>query len=135
MDTLKGSPRYATCLAFSRDSRYLAAGGDKTVLLWDLRHRRLAWRRNFTFCCPGQFLAYSPNGRWLVTGGRRGSAMILNAGNGAVAMQWAAHDTNGVMAAAFSPDGHRLVTSGFRPGIRLWDFDRLIASRSRPRRH
>ena len=129
-ESLRTALRLVTSLAFSRDGRHLYAGGVGVITVWDVARRSEIWHRNFGHSA-GQFIAVSPDDQWLVTGKAPGSAMVLRARDGEIAWEWAAHDSNGVRTAAFSPDGHWLVTSGFQQAVRVWDFEEFLGARPR----
>lgn len=109
-------PFPATALAFSRDGRCLAAACSGGVTLWPDAGlpRRLSWHGYH------RALAWSPDGRWLVTG------MQENALHG-----WRVADGGDIemggypgqpLSLSFSHDGRYLVTSGAMRPV-CWGFD------------
>ena len=64
--------------------------------------------------------SFSPDGRWVVTGSRQGTARVWDAATGAPVTPLLKHG-RGQIRVAFSPDGRRLVTGGGDYGARLWD--------------
>jgi WD40 repeat protein len=130
----KGHTAAVTALAFAADGATLASGSaDGTAKLWDLsaadEARPLEQSR-------GQgSVAYSPDGRWLATGGRawlatggRAGARLWDARTGRVVRELPVKD---VTRLAFSPDSRTLATGGANPPlapagepdyrVRLWD--------------
>jgi WD40 repeat protein len=103
---------------FSPDGKHLAVTWKGTTL-WDLETRQEL------FSLPGDFLAFSPDGRrLLVSGGgtRRGGGLsIWSAGTGKKLAAIQGH-VNAVTSAAFSPDGRRLATvARARSPTRGWE--------------
>jgi len=129
-DSLIGIPSYVNTVLFSPNGRQIASGGGSKergkglIILWDLSTHRQIWRHE-TAGYSGA-LAFSADGRWLVIAGGEGKAVILDSRSGKVATEWVAH-REGVYAVAFSPDGRRVVASGFQSSMRFWDFDSLAA--------
>jgi WD40 repeat protein len=132
---LRGHEQAVVGLAFSPDGNTLATcGDDSTIRLWrtaDGAALRTIPSGNHTYK-----LAFSPDGRWLASGGRAyggvGTAWHQLTGSGGkttpvhiwrvsdaalVASLPADHDTPDV---AFSPDGRWLVTSGEDNRVRVW---------------
>jgi WD40 repeat protein len=111
-------------LAFSRDSRWMATGGDQ-VILWDAvaqarRPPLEATRPNF-LQMPVRALAFSYDGRWLAAGSN-GALCIWEVETG----KFATCIRHGyvVRSIAFSPDGEHLATTtygeGPNRGVRLF---------------
>jgi WD40 repeat protein len=63
-------------------------------------------------------LAYSPDGKWLVAGGRNSPVAVFEAGTGKLVRRL---NEPFVWAVAISPDGKTLATGGASKVIRLWD--------------
>jgi WD40 repeat protein len=65
-------------------------------------------------------VAYSPDGKWIVTGSKDKTAKVWNAGTGELVRTLEGHakDVSGV---AFSPDGERLATASPGATIKIWD--------------
>ena len=98
----------AHALTFDASGRRLAgASSENSVFVWDLPSQILAFK------AAGHkdrvtSVAYSPNGKWLVSAGEDRMINLWTAENGRL---WAAHECEtAIRALAFSPDGSFLFT-------------------------
>jgi WD40 repeat protein len=108
-------------LAFSPDGKTLAATADWKVLIFDIE------RKHERFTLTGHkgmvgSLAYSPDGRHLLTGSWDKTVKIWDAANGRelTSFDW---PVGRVGAVAYAPDGLRAAAAGDEGPIVIWDVD------------
>jgi DNA-binding beta-propeller fold protein YncE len=111
--------RACTAMAFSPDGRFLAAGFNGTIQLWDLRTRELV-RSIAGFERALHCLAFSPDGQRLAAGTQDGHVWLWDAATGRQT-QLIAAGGRGVRAVAFSPDGRRLAALTHNSPVTVWD--------------
>ena len=113
-------------VAWSADGMSIASiGDDGDVQLWDAKAIKLV-RTVGAHRAPGRSVAFSPDGRWLLSTDR-GDAT----GRGAQVLVWDLADrslraelpghSQGVNTAQFSADGEFVATADGRGAIRVWD--------------
>src|SRR5688572_390612 len=129
-------------IAFSHDGKMLAStSDDKTIKLWDLAERKLI--RTMKVAEHVQAVAFSPDDRLLMTGGRDKpmigeflqeilgesrlnpgvSARLWKVESGALLHTFTTH-TNDVMDVAFSHDGKWIATASADKTVQLWEVAR-----------
>ena len=106
-------------LVISPDGRLALSGSGNAVRLWDLASGKEI--RTFTgHVGKVTSVAFSPNGRFVLSGCWDGTWKLWDLATGRVVQERKAHDETGV-SVAFSPDGRQALTSGGSLAIALWD--------------
>ena len=104
--TLKAHKGTLSCLAFSRDGKFLASGAkDGTAIVWDIAARKPL------VTIPGHkdmivAVAFSPDGKTVAATSHDHEVRLYDAATGKAAGSLAGH-TKDVRGVAFSPDGKR----------------------------
>jgi WD40 repeat protein len=111
-------------LAFSLDGNRLATlgigpGNVPGVTVWDTASAR---RLGFLSDPPASSIAYSPDGKYLVTVHPDGTAIVWDAGTG-VSLHVLSKPVSHIIKMAFSPDGKTLATASKSPsqGVTIWN--------------
>ena len=106
----------AKSMAFSPDGNTLALATQSGLTLWDLKQNRVVWDvslRDVTV------LTFSPDGRFIATGGDDRLVVFHNAIDGTVHRRLAGHRGR-VRFLAFSPDNLTLASRDGTGAIKLW---------------
>jgi WD40 repeat protein len=127
----KKSPLEVTWLAFSPDSRSLAAtSGNQRLRLWEVATARERWT-----AASDDWLytvAFSPGGRLLATGSRDCTVQLWDYSTGKQVHRFRGHRGT-IDAVAFDPRGDRLATAGSDTTILVWDVSGMARKAKRSR--
>jgi WD40 repeat protein len=98
-------------LAFSPDSKLIAAGGDGILNVWETETSRLLFKINGN----ADVLTFSPDGKLIAIGGASGKIFLINATTGKIVKEKVQmtpdqNNPNSISTLAFSPDGNWLVS-------------------------
>jgi hypothetical protein len=132
-----GHTNKVTSVGFSPDGRRAASSSGRTVRnenlvpvdsavrLWDVETgrelRRLVGHTDAVAC-----VAFSPEGRRLLSGGADNSLRLWDVESGRELLRLDGHD-KWVFSVAFSPDGRRALSGGADQTVRLWDLPDMVA--------
>ncbi len=119
------APQGILRVAYSPDGQRLAGtmptASTGQIRIWDARSgreiRRLSRQGVRPLC-----IAFSPDAKWIASGGTDQTVKLWNAETGTLTRTFGGH-TSDVLAVAFSPDGTRLVSAGFDHTVRFWDLE------------
>jgi WD40 repeat protein len=134
---LRGHGEPFRSLAFNpAGTSFASASADGTIRFWDAT----TYATLRTWECPqlpGHYptcLAFSPNGRWLITGNGYGHVSVLNAADGSVT-ECLSNDGDYVTEVAISRDGRVIASAHRGHHLCLWSFDYLRDSNCEPTAH
>jgi Tol biopolymer transport system component len=110
---------YGNAAPFSPDGKWIAAGSDSDVKIWDAVTRRAA--RTFSgHSAQVRTVAFSPDGKSLVSGGNDRMVFIWDLAGNQPGRQLAGHNDQ-VVSVAFSSDGKRVASASFDQSVIVWD--------------
>jgi WD40 repeat protein/serine/threonine protein kinase len=114
------------CLAWQPDGERIASAGwdgrRHTVWVWDARTGKPVFPLRSGVACFA--MGFSPDGRYLVTGGGNGALQVWNAETGREVGALGTHDQD-IRGVVFSRVGGHLATSSGNGEVKLWDVTRL----------
>lgn len=130
---LGGLSKKPVCAVLSPDGRTIAATDLQDILLWETATGQLI-RKLAGHGGAVTSLGFSPDGRWLASGGFDHTVRLWETASGA-ALEVLAGDnahTEPVVAVVFSPAGDRLASVSFDETVLLWNVAALRTSTSPP---
>jgi WD40 repeat protein len=108
----------ALALAYLPEGRVISVGGDKSIKFWDVTNAQLL-RTIAGHSDAITSVAFSPDGRHLVSGSADTTVRIWNAVRGELERTLEGH-TDAVTSVAVSPDGRRIASASLDNTVRLW---------------
>jgi len=136
--TLTGGSGGTFAVAYSPDGRQFLTGGDYGASLWDAETGRLVrtlpprlgadWlesgplrRRSEWHGQRVEVVAFSPDGKRVLTGANDGKVIVWDAASGESLLSLGRNGDSWVHAAAFSPDGLTIAIAAYDGKITLWN--------------
>src|SRR5207237_1014644 len=114
-------------VSFSTNGRRVASiGADRTLRMWDTDGGKELWKVILLSASPASSAAFSPDSKVLAV--PSGALLLCDVETGKRLNSVEAHEGH-LVALAFSSDGKRLVSSGYDPGLRVWDVEAKKQSR------
>ena len=105
-------------LAISQDGRLMLTGGDFLVFLWSVNTGQII--RQFGGNTRPIAVAFSPDDRYVLTGGMDNMAHLWEATTGREIKKFTGHKER-ILGVAYSPDGRTILTRSVDQTVRLWD--------------
>ncbi|KAL5492993.1 hypothetical protein ACEPAI_4441 [Sanghuangporus weigelae] len=117
-EEIKGHTNWVIDVIYSPDGTRFASGSwDMTVKIWDVTGKLVTKMESDS---EVRAIAFSADGRRVVSGHQYGNLRIWNAQNGALIAEWQGHESV-VRAVAYSPDETRIVSGSWDESVRVWD--------------
>jgi len=126
-EQLSGLRGVVFCVAWRPKGDRIASAGIDTVRVWDVRTHQEVFKLPAAMgriTLPYQAVAFSSDGRYLITGKVDGSVQVWDAGTGAKIGTLATHSRE-IRGVVFSKDCAHLASASSDGIVKLWDAKRL----------
>jgi WD40 repeat protein len=136
--TLPGHENWISSLVYSPNGRRIVSGsGDATVKIWDVesgKEIKTLQQYSVKIDMPLDFkqcvcVAFSPDGKLIVSGGPKGDLKIWDSENCTKLMTLRGHE-GPVQSVAYSPDGKYILSGGLDKTVRVWEPSRPPGQRN-----
>jgi len=118
--TLPGHKGYVFGGTFSPDGKRIVAVTSKTLKVWDASTgAELMTLRGHTSVIQMQAVAFSPDGKRIVSGSENGTIKVWSGVSGEELMSVRGH-TSRLRSVGFSPDGKRIISGSHDGTLKLW---------------
>jgi WD40 repeat protein len=108
-------------LAFTSGGKVLDVAGPEAIGSWNLTSQARIGVRPLAGLADGSAVAFSPDGKLVVTGGADGNVRVWNTGTGQETGAPMSSDDKPVDAVAFSPSGTLIAAASADGNVQLWD--------------
>lgn len=122
----EGHTEGVLAFALSPDGRRMASGSWQNATenigrVWDVVTGKELFRLVGHTACVGG-VAWSADGKRILTGGNDGNLIVWDAGSGKLLKKFSG-TTGSIRSVALSPDGKTAVSAGFEREARIWDLE------------
>ena len=109
-------------VSISPDGKLIASDGTKILKVWetDNGNQKLTLTGHSTI----NSVAFSRNGRWIVSGGVSGEVIVWDATSGEATFTLKGH-TDSVLSLVFSADGKRMASAS-KMAVKIWDAEKWV---------